>query len=349
MAFCGAGGSSLGARAALPDAHVTGIDSDPDACATHRSAGFETLQADMTYLSPRLYGPVNGMWQSPPCPAWSKAGGGAGNKRLAEVLGYLHRWRIADGVKWRGDDPAVWLVTEPLRWALTLMPEWLVCEQVPSVLPIWHGIADRLRACGYWAWAGKLDAADYGVPQTRERAFLLASRTRRVGPPAPTHAEHPHPCLDGTDELPWVTMAEALQWDAGSLVESHGTACHSPYFDPDARPSRTVMAERAPRRFLNRERPGERPLLVAAGRQGARERSLATRHYGHVGADGPMGNDVTMVTLEERAILQGFPANHPFQGNESSRARQIGNAVPPAIAEACIRAVAGDYARTKVP
>ena len=34
-------------------------------------------------------------------------------------------------------------------------------------------------------------AADYGVPHTRTRAILMASRVRTVTPPEPTHAEHP--------------------------------------------------------------------------------------------------------------------------------------------------------------
>ncbi|MGA0174577.1 MAG: DNA cytosine methyltransferase [Phycisphaerales bacterium] len=44
------------------------------------------------------------------------------------------------------------------------------------------------------------------------------------------------------------------------------------------------------------------------------------------------------LTAEELAILQGFPA-HPWQGNTSSQYRQIGNAVPPVLAEVLGRAV----------
>lgn len=333
--FAGAGGSTLGAHAALPDAEVVGIDIDPDACATHKAAGFETIQADVAMLSPRLYGPADGLWASPPCPAFSTAGQGAGTKELDALLAYLRDWTI--GKSWRGD-PAVWLVTEPLRWALTLMPEWVVLEQVPPVLPLWEATAQRLREVGYSAWTGILNAADYGVPQTRERAILLASRARTTHPPMATHAEHPHPRLDGTEELPWVTMAAALGWERSGVVEAHGTACHTPYFDPTSRPSRTICGNRMPR-FL----------YSGMGDRGTHEsrrdvdRPAPTVALGHDAASWQWrfdGDEPTAVTLNELATLQDFPDRYPFQGNKTSRARQIGNAVPPRLAQLCVAAVA---------
>ena len=51
------------------------------------------------------------------------------------------------------------------------------------------------------------------------------------------------------------------------------------------------------------------------------------------------------VTLDELATLQGFPAGWPFQGTKTSVAQQVGNAVPPRLAEVCVRAVTGEAAR----
>lgn len=45
------------------------------------------------------------------------------------------------------------------------------------------------------------------------------------------------------------------------------------------------------------------------------------------------------LTVAESAIIQGFPAGWPFQGNKTSQYRQIGNAVPPKLAEVIARAV----------
>ena len=45
------------------------------------------------------------------------------------------------------------------------------------------------------------------------------------------------------------------------------------------------------------------------------------------------------LTVEECATLQGFPSGHPFQGTKSAQYRQVGNAVPPKLAEVVGRAV----------
>ena len=126
-------------------------------------------------------------------------------------------------VPWLGD-PRSLLVVEPLRWALALEPEWVALEQVPPALGLWQMIAEVLVARGWWAWSGVLEAERYGVPQTRERAFLLASRVGPVEPPQPTHQRYVpgepqrhEVTLDG-ELLPWVSMAEALGWDLGDRV-----------------------------------------------------------------------------------------------------------------------------------
>jgi DNA (cytosine-5)-methyltransferase 1 len=130
------------------------------------------------------------------------------------------------------------LVVEPLRWALALKPRWIALEQVPPVMPLWEVIAERLRAHGYSTWTGKLSAERYGVPQTRERAILLASLTGPVSEPPATHQRYIAPrrrdeptlgLFDAPDQErivlpedrhlePWVSMAAALGWDADDKV-----------------------------------------------------------------------------------------------------------------------------------
>ena len=301
--FCGAGGASLGIHAAMPEAQIVGIDNDRDACATHVAAGYTgTLRADITTLVPTDYGPADGLWASPPCPAFSSAGERAGVAQLDDVIRHVMTWQPHDGIGWDGD-PLIWLVTEPLRWVTALVPEWVVCEQVPAVLPIWEATALRLRELGYWAWAGVLNSADYGVPQTRERAMLLASCMYPIEPPVPTHAKHPRWRLDGTEELPWVSMAEALGLDNEDNLQTNRGQ------DADGNRQEVAVTRPAP--------------------------TVSTK------ASGQWTHSRQQVTLEELATLQGFPAGYPFQGNKTSIARQIGNAVPPPLARACVQAVTG--------
>ncbi|MFD0638439.1 DNA cytosine methyltransferase [Catenulispora yoronensis] len=120
-------------------------------------------------------------------------------------------------------DPRTPLVVQPLRYALDLRPEWVTLEQVPAVLPLWQHIVRILRGRGYSGWAGVLNAADYGVPQTRRRAILIASRIREVAPPEPTHAQVPEEAtLFGPARIRWVSMAEALGWDTARVVNTRG-------------------------------------------------------------------------------------------------------------------------------
>jgi DNA (cytosine-5)-methyltransferase 1 len=112
------------------------------------------------------------------------------------------------------------LVVEPLRWALAIRPRWIALEQVPPVLVIWDVVAEHLRDVGYWVWTGVLSSETFGVPQTRRRAFLIASLDGPVQPPAATHQMYRpgEPAAETADTLmgpglkPWVSMAEALGW-----------------------------------------------------------------------------------------------------------------------------------------
>jgi DNA (cytosine-5)-methyltransferase 1 len=188
--FAGPGGWSEGLREL--GRQDIGFETDKAACATRHAAGHLTIRADVsTYPLEHLTGRVEGIIASPPCPDFSSAG------RRKGVAG-----------------DSGWLIYEVPRWVEAIRPQWVACEQVPEVLPYWRLFADQFWAIGYSCWAGILCAADYGVPQERYRAVLMAHRDKTVHPPAPTHAEHPEDGLLGPALLPWVSMAEGLGWGA---------------------------------------------------------------------------------------------------------------------------------------
>jgi DNA (cytosine-5)-methyltransferase 1 len=165
---------------------------------------------------------LTGLIASPPCPTFSAAGKGAGRQDIMHVIACMRD--LADSKDTRAEhraaceDERSLLTVEPLRWALALHPRWITLEQVPPVLPLWEYMAQLLEERGYKTWTGVLEAERYGVPQTRERAFLIASLDHPVGPPVPTHQRYVpgepqrhDVTLDG-EVLPWVSMAEALGW-----------------------------------------------------------------------------------------------------------------------------------------
>lgn len=165
---------------------------------------------------------------SPPCQTFSMAGGGAGRRALDEVVGQIDARAYLDPEKLRafGDehDPRTALVLTPLAHVARDVPTYVVLEQVPPVLPVWERYAEEMRRWGYSVWTGTLSAEQYGVPQTRKRAILIARADGpEATPPPPSHsAYHPRDPkrLDPGVE-PWVSMAEALGWTPGDDRKTH--------------------------------------------------------------------------------------------------------------------------------
>lgn len=235
------------------------------------------------------------------------------------------------------DDPRTGLVLEPLRWARWLRPRWIALEQVPDVLPIWRASAHYLDTLGYTTWAGVLNAANYGVPQTRQRAFLFASLDHPVDRPPVTHEKDPG--LFGLK--PWITMAEALGYEPGTVLNTRTNSStiaasrrtgdpgawreeSKPYKRAVDRPSPTVMGNAF--RWVW-ERPATtvvgtfEPLVISAP---------GWRRPGDPSRQNTPGS--VLCTEPEVLTLQSFPATYPVQGPKAARGLQIGNAVPPGLA-----------------
>lgn len=235
VGFSGPGGSSHGLR--MAGVATTGIEIDQDACDTAVKMGLQSIQGDITQFDPHLFydryiasegprRPLIGQF-SPPCPGFSKAGKGAGIADLPLIQAALHDLATTPieeaehaALLWRElleadcQDERSALTFEPVRWIAALHPEYVFLEQVPEVLVVWEAYAEVLKAWGYDVWAGKVYAEQYGVPQTRIRAFLIASRISKVVPPTPTHSRYHNRSPKRLDAgvKKWVSMAEALGW-----------------------------------------------------------------------------------------------------------------------------------------
>lgn len=137
----------------------------------------------------------DGLWASPPCQTFSTAGSGSGRRALDTVLELVRSgaWKSAEELRSRAsrfEDSRTGLVVSPLAYVFRYRPRYLVLEQVTPVLPIWESFEEPLSDMGYSVWTGVLDAHDYGVPQTRRRAYLIARRDGIAEPP-PTDPSYP--------------------------------------------------------------------------------------------------------------------------------------------------------------
>lgn len=300
--FAGAGGAALGLkRAGL--AHAALCEWDRDACATLRAAGLgPVVEGDVRDLdaiaSAVGLSPVDVLWSSFPCQAFSTAG----KKRGAADERNGWPWTVAAIDRFR---PA-WFLGENARGLLLHTAgctfvggqEGLFSRPDPTRCPgcyferaILPDLRARFAYVGWWL----LDAADYGVPQHRRRVILWAGPLP-LTVPEPTHGPGSRQPFAGAGPslgLPATTMLQAgiCHTDNGSRGVPRTAA----------RPSPTVTCSSY----------------------------IYARHAG----------TVRPLTALEHAMLQGFPSGYPFQGGSGAQYRQIGNAVPPRLAEVVARAL----------
>lgn len=315
--YAGPGGACEGIR--MLGLTPVGIEWDAAACSTRAAAGHLTIRADLAhYRTPARF---TGYWASPPCQTFSVAGKGDGRDQIDDLAAVIHAgdWSAAE----RFDDRTRHVI-DACRTAEELHPEWVAFEQVPAVAPLWRAFGHRLEAHGYSTWTGILCAADYGVPQTRRRAILMASRVRPVASPPPTHAETPG--LFG--EQRWVSMADALGWgyEPSATVTADGT----PFADAKYR--------RRLRQYVVDRRQTGAPI-VDVGVNPSPTLTCAALGAGvwQVTGDG----SPIRLTVPDALILQSFDPSYPVQGSRSKQFEQVGNAVPPLLAAHVVAALTG--------
>ncbi|MEU6002467.1 MULTISPECIES: DNA cytosine methyltransferase [unclassified Streptomyces] len=313
--FAGPGGLDMAATVlGVPS---LGIEWDANAVTTRDAAGLRSIHGDVRSYGPEDFPEANVLAGGPPCQSFTVAGTGAGRRALDDVLKYVQRLVDRDA---RAnidadladmDDKRTGLVLEPLRWALGaidndgLRPyDAIVLEQVPAALPVWEAYGAALAEEGYSVAHGILHTEEFGVPQTRRRAILVARRDGHTAAlPTPTHQRYrkgaPRPAGDLVLQS-WVAMEDVLteRTEPFRVVSNYGTGG-----DPKLR---------------GRRRSCE-PAATVTGKV-SRNRIVT---------DDMTEDDLPRLSTSEAGQLQTFPKRFPWSGGDISQ--QIGNAVPPRL------------------
>lgn len=214
------------------------------------------------------------------------------------------------------------LVFEYIRLVNEIKPEAFVFENVPGLLTLNKGKDwEELRYCfqvetGYQIKIDILNAADYGVPQTRKRVFVVGFRNSvEFNFPKPLYQEPSNLELFNHDLPGWIPAKLALEKVDGlpnHKIRIHGERVRSRYekIPPGSR-DKVDHTDR-----IDPEKPSG-TVLVGSKAGGGRPfiHPYFPRH----------------LTVREVARLQSFPDWYIFLGNSTAQYRQVGNAVPPLL------------------
>ena len=212
------------------------------------------------------------------------------------------------------DDERNVLYKQLIRVIKEKHPKFFLAENVKGLTNLEHGevfklVLEDFSSLGYRVKWKVLNAADYGVPQTRQRVIITGVRNDvdfEYNYPQPTNDK------DGKHGLPkWVTAGDAIKDipdpDKPNSLKNHE---YSKY--------KLQFSNYIGHRRVDPDKPA--PTVTARGDDKGGVVIL------------PHPNGKRRMSCRELATIQSFPLDFEFCGNRSSVYRQIGNAVPPKMA-----------------
>lgn len=333
--FCGCGGLSYGFKSAGFNI-LLGIDNDQMALNVfeHNHNGAKSIYGDITQLS---YSNVKNI---------------IGNNKIDIIIGGPPCQGMSLSGPRKFDDPRNKLYLSYIRFVEEIRPIAFVIENVPGLVSLFKGqikdnIIERLTALGYKVQYRILCAADYGVPQSRRRVVFVGLKDKEFDfdtiikkdmVTCEMALSDLPPLIDtfGIDPADYVTKPsnpyQELMRIHSNKVRNHIAASHSEKVKhiislvPDGGNYKNL-----PEEFIN-----TRNFHVAWTRFRSDKPSptidTGHRHHFHYKYN-------RVPTVRECARLQSFPDDFVFEGNKTQQFRQVGNAVPPLMAQAIAEAL----------
>ena len=296
--FAGLGGFTLGATRAGATV-VAAINHWPRAVEMHRAnhPAVEARCEDLTRYDPRDLPAFDVLVASPACQGHSRARGVARG-------GALDR-------RWDPSRATAWSVVDTVE---VCRPRGVVVENVGDFLrwelfALWREALERL---GYGVTVNVLNAAAWGVPQDRARAFVTAVRGKAAPSVAVPRCEP-------------VAVSSVLDFGEGawSLVSGRVASTRARV----ARGRQELGCDRFVMPYNGSSRTG-RSLARPLGTVTAADRWAVVD-----------GDRMRMLRVEELRACMGFPDHYRLPSSRADATAMLGNAVVPAVAESAVRAV----------
>ena len=336
--FCGAGGLSYGMHKNPHFITEVALDFNAKAADTFRRnmPDTEVVVGDITdeavrnkIISLSRKRGVNMVMGGPPCQGFSLKG-----KKL--------------GLK----DPRNYLFVQYLEIVKELQPEVFLIENVKALLSTSAGwfkdqIVNRITDMGYHVQFGVLNAMNYGVPQSRERAIFICSKDKEVPLPKPYGR-------------PYVTVREAIS-DLSYLESSEGSFEQNYRIEPQSEYQKLMRAGST--RLYNHQASNHKQVAIdklamippEKGKECLPEELLGKQQFSSTwgrlvwdevsptidtrfdAASNGKNNHPYLnraITPREAARIQSFDDRFIFYGSKYYIRQQIGNAVPTLLAKA---------------
>lgn len=321
--FSGAGGMTQGFVSTGQFQPVLAVDFDPAACQTYGANFGEDHIVCAPIEQVARFPAADVVVGGPPCQGFSTLG--------------------------RRDpaDPRNQMWRHYFRAVEQAQPRILVMENVPELLksPEYQLFREHVEALGYLVEARVLNAADFGVPQRRKRAIVIATKG---GIPLFPEATHTERAGEGAGRRPWRTVREAIGDLPLAPTDEDWHLGRNPV--PMSLERYKTVPEGGNRWDLFRARPDLTPQCWI------RKTSGGTDLFGRLWWDRPAFTIRTEffkpekgrylhpeahrpLTHREAMRLQTFPDDFNWRGTRIEVARQIGNAVPCVLAGAIADAV----------
>lgn len=341
--FCGCGGFSKGFEQAGFNIKL-GIDVWEDAVKTYRHNFPEaaTIIEDITNLMGKdllkaadlSADDVDVIIGGPPCQGFSLSG-----KRML-------------------DDPRNILYKSFVKIVEYIQPKIFVMENVPGLVRLFNGrvkdqVIEDFTNIGYRVDMSQLISCDYGVPQARKRVFFVGLNRKKIKNtetfsfPEITYGDGKIPyvtCKDALSDLDFIGDSTLL--DNHSLYEMPATTDYQKKMRSNAKQllnhvttihtekTRSIIAmvpDGGNYKDLPQELWSTRKVNIAWTRMDSNKPCFTIdtghNHHFHYKAN-------RVPTVRESARIQSFPDDFEFLGIKTSQLKQVGNAVPPLMAQA---------------